>query len=92
MIQIKKIKLTPKKISRMALALIACVIIIMAVSVSAFLYKNFYQTIVQSEEIMILREKVAVEMVDIDKFNAIISKFAEKTKTHELKNIVSPFR
>jgi hypothetical protein len=45
-----------------------------------FLYKNFYQVITQSKEILLLRQKVVIETVDMDKFEAVIKKVEEKIK------------
>ena len=52
--------------------------------VSLFLYKNFYQTITQSQEVLILRREVAIEDIDMDKFDAIIKKIKEKTRLRRL--------
>lgn len=60
--------------------------------ITFFLYKNFYQTITQTKEILILREKVALDMVNIEKFNSIIDKLTKKTAPKELNNITNPFR
>lgn len=92
MAMIKPIKLTPKKLSgltAMAIILIALTILIF---MSLFLYKNFYQAITQTKEILILRQKVAVETVDLEKFNIIMNKLEEKTKPREFKNVKNPFR
>lgn len=88
----KEIKLTPKKLSSLTASAIILVIFIILILISAFLYKNFYQTITQTKEILILREKVAIDTVDLEKFNLIIDKLTEKAAAKEFKNIVSPFR
>ncbi|MFA6306304.1 MAG: hypothetical protein WCV70_00605 [Patescibacteria group bacterium] len=92
MIIIKPIKLTPKKLSSLTATAVIIITLIILTFISLFLYKNFYQTITQTKEILILKEKVAIDTVNIDKFNIIINKLAEKTAPKELKNIVSPFR
>lgn len=89
---IKTIKLTPKKLSSLTATAIIFITLTTLIFVSLFLYKNFYQTITQTKEIIILREKVAIDTVNIEKFNIIINKLAEKIAPNELKNIVSPFR
>ncbi|MBI4779233.1 hypothetical protein HY797_02160 [Candidatus Falkowbacteria bacterium] len=89
---IKPIKLTPKKLSGLTATVIIFITLIILIIISLFLYKNFYQTITQTKEIIILKEKVATNAVNMEKFNAIINKLAEKTKPGELKNIINPFR
>lgn len=86
------IKLTPKKLSGLATAAIIFVTLIILIFLSLFLYKNFYQAITQTKEILILREKVAIDTVNMEKFNIIMNKLAAKTRPHKLKNIISPFR
>jgi len=88
----KTVKLSSRKIS----GWLATFLIILALSallcVSLFLYKNFYQTITQTKEILILREKVALDTVNLERFNLIMGRLARKTSVKELKNIISPFR
>jgi len=86
-----KIKITPKKITFWFYFLVIVASIIILSCVSLFLYKNFYQTITQSEEIMILREKVAIETVNMEKFNTIIEKIKQKTILRELNDLNNPF-
>lgn len=88
----KPIKLTPKKISNWTTTIIIATTIIIMICISLFLYKNFYQTITQTKEIIILREKVALDTINMEKFNIIMKKLTEKTKTEESSNIISPFR
>lgn len=75
----------------MATAIIFIILIIL-IFVSLFLYKNFYQTITQTKEILLLRQKVAIDTVDMEKFNVIMDRLTKKTMPKELKNIISPFR
>ena len=89
---IKPIKLTLKKLSGLTAAAVILVALIILISLSLFLYKNFYQAVTQTKEILILRQKVAIEAVNLEKFNIIINKLAEKTKPRELKNVKNPFR
>lgn len=56
------------------------------------MYKNFYQTITQTKEIVILRKEVAPYAVDMEKFNSIIDQLTKKTLPKKLDNIISPFR
>jgi len=93
MIIIKPIKLTPKKLSSLTATVIILITLIILIFVSSFLYKNFYQTITQTKEIIMLREKVAIDTVDMKKFNLIMDKLTKKTTlNYELKNIINPFR
>lgn len=89
---IKPIKLTLKKLSGLTAAAVILMALISLISLSLFLYKNFYQAVTQTKEILILRQKVAIEAVNLEKFNIIMNKLAEKIAPHEIKNIKSPFR
>lgn len=89
---IKLIKLIPKKLSGLTTTAIIFITLVIIISLSLFLYKNFYQAITQTKEIIILREKVALDAVNLEKFNIIMNKLAAKTRPNELKNIISPFR
>lgn len=87
----KNIKFTSKKIIFWLYAS-AIILSISALSYNTlFLYKNFYQVITYFEEIIVLREKVAIETVDIKKFNSITEKIRQKTDRRELKSIANPF-
>ena len=60
--------------------------------VTMFLYKNFYQTLTQTKEIIVLREKVAFDSINMEKFNSIVDKLTKKTAPKEINDVVSPFR
>lgn len=92
MITKKQINLTPRKISNWLTVIIILLTIAMLILVSLFLYKNFYQTITQTKEILILKEKVALYTVDMEKFNLIIDKLTKKTLLKEPTNVTNPFR
>lgn len=66
--------------------------LLISILVSIFLYKNFYQTITQTKEILILQEKVALYTVDMKKFDLIIGKLTKKTLPQKTDNLISPFR
>lgn len=91
MITKKQINLTPKKISRWLTAIIIFLTIIILILISIFLYKNFYQTITQTKEILILQGKVTPYAVDMEKFNLIMDRLTKKTLPKKLDNIISPF-
>lgn len=65
--------------------------IIIFILVSAFLYRNFYQTITQTKQIIVLREKVALFAVNMEKFNLIIDRLTKKTLPKKLDSINNPF-
>ena len=92
MMTMKPIKLTPKKLSSLTATAIIVITLVILIFVSIFLYNNFYQTITETKEILILREKVAINTVNMEKFNIIIDKLTKKTVPEQLKNIISPFR
>lgn len=89
--KMNKVKINPRKITLWFYIIVIFLTIIILSIVSMFLYKNFYETIAQSKEIIILKEKVALEMVDIDKFNKIMENITKKISQKRLENITSPF-
>lgn len=91
MISKKQINLTPKNISSWLTMAIIFFTTIVLILVSVFLYNNFYQTITESKEIIILQEKVALSSINLEKFNSIIDKLTKKTLPKELGDIISPF-
>jgi len=88
----KPINLTPRRISNWLIIIIIALTIMILIVISSFLYSNFYQTITQTKEIVVLREKVAPYAVNMEKFNLIIDRLAEKTLPKTLDDIISPFR
>lgn len=88
----KQIKLTPKKISNWLTIVTIFLTLVILIFISIFLYKNFYQSITQSKEILILKEKVSPYSVNMQKFNLIIERLTKKTEPKKLDNIISPFR
>jgi hypothetical protein len=88
---IKPTKLTPKKLSSLTATAIILITLMILIGMSLFLYKNFYQTITQSKEIIILREKVSIDQLNIEKFNTIMEKIEKKITSDIPENITSPF-
>lgn len=86
-----EIKIAPRKIIIYSYFLIAIITAVTILYTSLFLYKNFYQTITQSEEIIALRAVVAVESIDIKKFDRIIKKIENKTVARPSLKINNPF-
>jgi len=58
--------------------------VVIFVCASLFLYKNFYQTITQSQEILVLRREVAAEDINMNKFDEIIEKIEMKIKPRQM--------
>lgn len=54
-----------------------------SVSLGFFLYRYFYQTITQSEEIIVLRREVAPESINIEEVQAVIDAYTKKTASSE---------
>lgn len=66
-----------------------------SITLGFFLYKNFYQTITQSKEIILLRKEVAPDSLNLEKVEKIIELLEKKTTTTEMINlekIKDPFR
>jgi len=81
---IKKIILSSSKLFYAFYLLVAIASLIVFFCLSLFLYKNFYQTITQSEELISLRREVAPEDIDMIKFEEIIEKIREKTASRKI--------
>lgn len=86
-----KLKLTPQKINFYFYVFLIFFGILITYSLFTFLYKNFYETITQSEEILILQGKVIIETVDINKFNEVIGKLDQKIMPQPIINFKNPF-
>ncbi|MDX9893289.1 MAG: hypothetical protein RB292_02645 [Patescibacteria group bacterium] len=96
--KIKKIPYTAAK-KFLSTKLIAMIILASFVIVLAFLgwflYKDFYQTITQSQQIIVLRSEVSPYTVDVDKFNKALQSLEQKVdKNSQLVNwpaVKNPF-
>lgn len=86
-----KIKLTLKKMNLFFYIIFSAAVIVMMAATTLFLYKNFYQTIAQSEEIIILQGKLSIENVDINKFEKVMEKMEKKTAPRQIREINDPF-
>ena len=88
-IELPKIRVSQKKLY----VLSALIIIAVFSTLGFFLYKNIYQSITQSEQIIILRQEVAPDIIDMKKFNNVLEKIIKKTSPEEinLENIKNPF-
>jgi len=65
--------------SRTIAMIVTLIFIIIFGYFSWFLYKNIYQTITQSQEIIIMRAEVSPYTIDVDKFNNILKAIDKKT-------------
>jgi len=90
-LKLTKLKITPRVISYCFYILIILLTLLTLSGLSLFLYQNFYQTITQSKEILILKEKVVIEMIDIKNFNQIIEKLNQKIAAKKISTINNPF-
>lgn len=81
------------KIIRKSIYGIGIIFFIIGLVFSIFLYNNIYQTIIQSEEIVVLQGQLALEPVDISLFRNILSKIEEKKigVAINLEDIKNPF-
>jgi len=68
-------------------------IIVVGVFMSIFIDKNFYQTITQSQEIILLKKEVAPDSINLKKVDEVISLLDNKTKKSQddLEAIKNPF-
>ncbi|MBU0646992.1 hypothetical protein KKC67_00160 [Patescibacteria group bacterium] len=85
-------KITHRIISRYIYSLLIIFIIATLSYLFLFLYKNFYQAIIQTKETIILKEKVAKEIININEFNKVIDKLNQKVTLPKItSNLNNPF-
>lgn len=87
----QEIKISSKKIIFYTYSIIFLLITAGLINASYFLYKNFYLSINRSEEIIFLRKKVAIQSIDIRKFDEIIKNISAKEKLNEKEFANNPF-
>lgn len=69
------------------------VIAVMLASVLAFLYRDFYQTIIQAKAVIVLKQEVALENIDLKLWNSVRLIHAYKTAPALLGGVaVDPFK
>ena len=90
--KIKKIKLN------FSLFYVYTFIALFSISVVAFLswflYENFYKTITQSEQIILLRQEVAPDTINTQRVNKVLNSLAKKTNVNKIiewTSIKNPF-
>ncbi|MCK4554353.1 hypothetical protein KAU19_05345 [Candidatus Parcubacteria bacterium] len=86
-----KFKISPKKITFWFYFLVIIASLFVFGCVSLFLYENFYQTITQSKEILILQEKVAIEAINMKKYDIVMEKIKQKTSLRKIEKFSDPF-
>lgn len=86
-----KIKLTLQKISFLFYFFIFLIAMASLSYLTLFLYKNLYDAITQTEEILMLRGGVMIETVDINKFEEVVKKIEEKTAGRIMGTTNNPF-
>ncbi len=79
-----KIKISFNRIFGYSYVIIIFIIIGSFSYVSYFLYNNFYKTITQTEEVLMLKEKVATEDINMNKFDQIIQNIKDKSLSKKL--------
>ena len=84
-------KISTKKIIFYAYLLIFSIAGISLVWTSYFLYNNFYRSLSQSTEVILLSNKVAFEQIDIAAFDTIMVKLKIKSDLPALTNTKNPF-
>lgn len=88
---LNKIKIETKKLVYYFFILFIVFCLASLFFVYYFLYKNFYLSIIKVDEIVILKDKVAIESLNIAKFNNVIKKINEKTANKDFEKIKNPF-
>lgn len=78
-----KLKISPKKIVIYVYAFSFLLATVTLIGTAYFLYNNFYKVITQSEELVILRQQIAIETVNIKKFDEIMKRIEVKTSRNK---------
>jgi hypothetical protein len=78
-------KISINKLYKYFYLIILIICFFVFISISGFLYNNFYKIIAQTEEVLILRKEVAIEDINMNEFDSVIKKFEVKTKNRNIK-------
>jgi len=70
---------------------VSTIVLALLLVLALFLYKDFYRTIVQANEVIILKQEVALESINLKIFNQAFLVHNYKQKNMLPKNIVDPF-
>ncbi|NUM25164.1 MAG: hypothetical protein HUU49_00900 [Candidatus Buchananbacteria bacterium] len=94
-IKLPKIKASKALFSLRYFYILIFVLLLTALALlGSFLYRNFYQTIAQSEEIILLKKEVAPDIIDINKVETVLNRLNKKSSTTDDINfdvITDPF-
>jgi hypothetical protein len=85
-----KFKLSSKKIIKYVMILFFLVSLFLTFYTASYLYNNFYLVITQSEQLVLLKERVSIDTINIKKFESIINNIENKANFpayQDLKNI-----
>lgn len=84
----KKTKIGKKIFSvRYFYVLIAIMAIISFIILGQFLYKNFYLTITQAQDIVILRQEVAPDSINVERVNKVLDLIDKKIEAEKPQNL-----
>lgn len=74
--------------------LVLTVILVSLVSLSLFLYKNFYQTIINAQKIQVLTSEISLTKVDLNLYKKIIDNLDKRKNLsmEDLALIKNPFQ
>jgi hypothetical protein len=75
---------------RVRLSIMGFVAIMLLILV-VFIYRDFYRTIVQANEVIVLKQEVALQNIDIIKFNALFATHQYKRTNILPEEIYDPF-
>jgi len=62
-------------------SIVVLFVLVVAGYLSFYLYRNFYVTIAQTEQIILLKKEVAPDSIDINKVNSVLNALDKKTTT-----------
>jgi uncharacterized membrane protein len=80
-----------QKISRYFYLLTVVIILILLFFATKFLYDKFYLSITQSREVIVLKEKIAPETIDLSAFESILNNIKTKTERKNSEINSNPF-
>jgi hypothetical protein len=71
---------------------ISFIVVFLLLILMIFLYRDFYRTIVQANEVIVLKQEVALQNIDLTVFNSIFSLHTYKRKEILPEIIPNPFK
>ena len=84
-----KLTLTPLVWARLVIITVTSFLLI---GLLFFLYRDFYQTIIQAKAVIVLKQEVALENIDLKLYNSVSAIHAYKTALGIARPIADPFR